>query len=159
MLQSALKTKGIPYSPFSIKRALEQTAHFLDGVEVFVQGHGLIQVDRAFEHLAAYHSQQERDVRFHVTVSNPGGQTLKGIYMRDVSLTKCKEFNVTVDPRYLNEEERDAASKIQFNIRLSLACNASWVQVPKHLDLMLMARGFSVKVDPTGLAVGVHYAR
>lgn len=154
-----MKARGIPSSPFSIKRALEQTAHFLDGVEVFAQGHGLIQVERAFDHLVTYHNQQERDVRFHVTVSNPGGQTLKGIYMRDVPLTKSKEYNVTVDPRFLNDEERDAASKIQFNIQLSLACSAPWVQIPKFLDLMYMSRGFSIKVDPTGLAYGVHFTR
>ncbi len=159
MLLSGLKARGIPSSPFSVRRALQQTAQVLDGVDVFTQGHGLIQVDRAFDHLVAYHEQQERDVYFHVTVSNPGGQTLKGIYMRDVPTTiKSKEFNVAVDPRFMNDEERDANSKIKFNLQLSLACNASWVQVPKHFDLMYMARGFAVKVDPTGLAPGVHFA-
>ena len=45
LLISGLKARNIPFSPFSIKRALEQTAMFLDGVEVFAQGHGLIQVN------------------------------------------------------------------------------------------------------------------
>lgn len=158
VLISGLKARGIPSSPFSIKRALEQTAVWIDGVEVFAQGHGLIQVDRAFDHLASYHNQSERDVRFHVTVSN-SGPTMKGIYMRDMPVSKPKEFAVTVEPFFLNHEERDAESKIKFNLHLALACNASWVQIPKHFDLMYMARGFSVKVDPTGLAAGVHYAR
>nr|CAH0110775.1 unnamed protein product [Daphnia galeata] len=156
LLISGLKAREIPSSPFSIKRALEQTAVFLDGVEVFAQGHGLIQVDRAFDHLVAYHNQQERDVRFHVTVAN-SGPIMKGIYMRDMPTSKSKEFAISVEPFFLNFEERDAESKIQFNIHLSLACNASWVQIPKHFDLMYMARGFSVKVDPTGLSSGVHY--
>jgi tripeptidyl-peptidase-2 len=158
LLISGLKAREIPSSPFSIKRALEQTAVFLDGVEVFAQGHGLIQVDRAFDHLVAYHNQQERDVRFHVTVAN-SGPSMKGIYMRDMPTSKSKEFAITVEPFFLNCEERDAESKINFNVHLSLACNASWVQIPKHFDLMYMARGFSVKVDPTGLASGVHYTR
>ena len=158
MLKSGLKAKGIPSSPFSIKRALEQTAIWLDGVEVFAQGHGLIQVDRAFDHLVAYHNQQERDVRFHVTVAN-SGPSMKGIYMRDTLTSKPKEFSITVEPFFLNHEEREAESKIQFNVHLALACNASWVQIPKHFDLMYMARGFSIKVDPTGLACGVHYTR
>ena len=158
MLISGLKAREIPSSPFSIKRALEQTAVFLDGVEVFAQGHGLIQVDRAFDHLVAYHNQQERDVRFHVTVAN-SGPSMKGIYMRDMPTSKSKEFAINVEPFFLNYEERDAESKIGFNIHFSLACNAPWVQIPKHFDLMYMVRGFSVKVDPTGLAPGVHYAR
>lgn len=156
LLLSGLKAKGIPYSPFSVKRALEQTAVLLDEVEVFAQGHGLIQVDRAFDHLVAYHNQVERDVRFHITVSN-SGPTMKGIYMRDISTSKPKEFAITVEPFFLNYEAREAESKIKFNLELALACNASWVNIPKHFDLMYMARGFSVKVDPTGLATGVHY--
>lgn len=156
MLLSGCKARGIPTSPFSVKRALEQTAVFLD-VEVFAQGHGLIQVDRAFDHLVAYHTQPERDVRFHVTVAN-SGPTMKGIYIRDDSTSKPKEFAITVEPFFLNFEERDADDKIQFNLHMSLACNASWVQIPKHFDLMYMSRGFSVKVDPTGLAPGVHFS-
>ena len=156
LLLSGLKAKGIPYSPFSVKRALEQTAVLLDEVEVFAQGHGLIQDDRAFDHLVAYHNQVERDVRFHITVSN-SGPTMKGIYMRDISTSKPKEFAITVEPFFLNYEAREAESKIKFNLELALACNASWVNIPKHFDLMYMARGFSVKVDPTGLATGVHY--
>ena len=130
---------------------------FLDGVEVFAQGHGLVQVDRAFDHLVAYHGHQERDVRFHVTVSNTGGSTMKGIYMRDTSMSKSREFNVNVEPFFLNNDERDAVSKIVFNLQLALTCSASWVQIPKHLDLMFMARGFSIKVDPSALPPGVHY--
>ncbi|XP_057365075.1 tripeptidyl-peptidase 2-like [Daphnia carinata] len=156
LLISGLKARRVPFSPFSIKRALEQTAVCLEGVEVFAQGHGLIQVDRAFDHLVAYHNQQERDVRFHVTIGN-SGPAMKGIYMRDMLTSKPKEFSISVEPFYLNCDERDADSKIKFNIQLSLACSASWVQIPKHFDLMYMVRGFSVKVDPTGLAPGVHY--
>lgn len=78
--------------------------------------------------------------------------------MRDTQTSKSKEFNINVEPFFLNNEERDAASKINFNLKLALACNSSWVQIPKHLDLMFMLRGFSVKVDPTGLAPGVHHS-
>ena len=45
LLVSGLKARNVPFSPFSVKRALEHTAKFLDGVEVFAQGHGLIQVN------------------------------------------------------------------------------------------------------------------
>ena len=44
LLLSGMKSRNLPFSPFSVKRALEQTALFLDGVEVFAQGHGLVQV-------------------------------------------------------------------------------------------------------------------
>lgn len=136
---------------------MEETAHFMEHVQVFAQGHGLLQVDRAFEHLVAHHTAQERDVRFQVTVAN--GLINKGIYLRDADTSRSKEFNVTVEPLFLDNDSCQLASrKIDFNLHLALTCSAAWVHAPRHLDLMFMARGFSVKVDPTGLACGVHYA-
>lgn len=44
VLLSGLEQKQIPYSPYSVKRALENTALCLDTVDSFVQGHGLLQV-------------------------------------------------------------------------------------------------------------------
>ena len=36
-------------------------------------------------------------------------------------------------------------------------CDAGWVQVPAHLDLMNMSRQFVVKVDAQGLESGAYY--
>lgn len=44
VLLSGLKKKCLQYSPYSVKRALENTALYLDKVEPFAQGHGLLQV-------------------------------------------------------------------------------------------------------------------
>jgi hypothetical protein len=44
ILLSGLKKKCLQYSPYSVKRALENTALHLDKVEPFAQGHGLLQV-------------------------------------------------------------------------------------------------------------------
>jgi hypothetical protein len=44
VLLSGLKKKCLQYSPYSVKRALENTALYLDAVEPFAQGHGLLQV-------------------------------------------------------------------------------------------------------------------
>jgi len=43
---SALKANHIQYSPFSIRRALQNTALTLSNAEVFAQGSGLLQVHR-----------------------------------------------------------------------------------------------------------------
>lgn len=43
LIVSAVKLKSIPYSPYSVRRAIQNTAMGLD-VDVFAQGHGLIQV-------------------------------------------------------------------------------------------------------------------
>jgi hypothetical protein len=44
VLLSGLEQKHIPYSPYSVKRALENTTLCLDTVDSFAQGHGLLQV-------------------------------------------------------------------------------------------------------------------
>ena len=48
LLLSALKSQGIPYTPASIKRTLENTATPLGAHDTFSVGHGVIQVS---EHL------------------------------------------------------------------------------------------------------------
>lgn len=40
--------RKLPYSPYSIKRALENTAQFFDTLDVFAQGRGLLQVNTFF---------------------------------------------------------------------------------------------------------------
>ena len=44
LVLSALKAEGVSYTPFSVRRALENTALNIDTVEKFALGHGLIQV-------------------------------------------------------------------------------------------------------------------
>jgi len=48
--------------------------------------------------------------------------------------------------------------KIAFSCRLALTCSAAWVDCPAYLELMNMQRQFTVKVNPTGLSTGVHFA-
>jgi len=48
--------------------------------------------------------------------------------------------------------------KIAFSCRMALTCNAAWVDCPAYLELMNMQRQFTVKLNPTGLGVGVHFA-
>ena len=51
LLLSGLKQRNISYSPFFIKRSITMTAKKLTHVCHHAQGHGLLQVERAFEHM------------------------------------------------------------------------------------------------------------
>jgi hypothetical protein len=53
----------------------------------------------------------------------------------------------------------DASHKIGFGIKLALVCSEPWVECPSHLNLMNIARIFTVRIDPTGLPTGVHASR
>lgn len=47
-------------------------------------------------------------------------------------------------------------NKIDFQMRLCFTCDASWVSVPKYLELMYMVRNITVSINPSGLHCGVH---
>ena len=44
LILSALKANGVAYTPFSVRRAIENTALKVDSIEPFALGHGLLQV-------------------------------------------------------------------------------------------------------------------
>ncbi|XP_064215541.1 tripeptidyl-peptidase 2 isoform X1 [Tribolium castaneum] len=153
VLISGLNQQNLPYSPYSIKRAIENTACFLTGVEVFAQGSGLLQVDKCFEALVKHHEAPERNVRFHVSC---GSSNSKGIYIRSKPTKSACSFNISVEPNFLDSDNVEPDVKIKFNMKLALVCNASYVSCPTHLDVSNASRVFAIKVDPTELAVGVH---
>ncbi|XP_015124939.1 tripeptidyl-peptidase 2 isoform X1 [Diachasma alloeum] len=153
LLICGLRDKACPFSPFSIKRALENSALYIESLDSFAQGSGLLQVERAFENLVANCQAIERDVRFSI---NCGSNNSKGIHLRTGVIDRPKDCAVTVEPIFLDTENVDASRKINFNLRLSLVCDASWVQFPSHFELMHMSRAFTVRIDAVKLNDGVH---
>ncbi|XP_046818750.1 tripeptidyl-peptidase 2 isoform X1 [Vespa crabro] len=153
VLISGLIAKGCPYSPYSIKRALENTALYISTLDPFAQGSGLLQVERAFDNLVAYCDAPERDVRFSISCT---AHNSKGIHMRIGVIDRPKDYPVTVEPVFLDSENTDPSRKIDFNLKLTLVCEASWARFPTHLDLMHMPRAFSISIDGSNLPEGVH---
>lgn len=153
VLISGVLQRNIEYSPFYIKRAIENTALLLPGVEVFAQGNGLLQVDKCFEFLLNYHNVQERNVRFHISC---GSTQSKGIYIRTKSTHTSYSYNISVEPYFLDSDNVEANIKIEFNMKLTLVCNASYVSGPSYLEISNGSKTFAIKVDPTYLAPGVH---
>lgn len=64
LLISGLMKNEIPYSPYSIKRALWNSATKLQHVDRFAQGNGLLNVEAAYNNLVKYHNRSERDIRY-----------------------------------------------------------------------------------------------
>lgn len=156
LLISGLKQKNLNYTPFSIKRALINTATKLTYVDPFAQGSGLLNVEKAFEYLVQYSNVVENNLRFGICVD---GQNAKGIHIRDKLLKKSQEFNVKIEPVFFDEKEVPPRDKINFNLRLTLVPTESWVQCGAYLDLCYQSRAIVVSIDPTGLIPGVHSAR
>uniref|UniRef100_A0A8D8XL88 Tripeptidyl-peptidase 2 n=1 Tax=Cacopsylla melanoneura TaxID=428564 RepID=A0A8D8XL88_9HEMI len=153
LLLSCLQQKGLSYSPYSVKRALEVTAQYIPSVEPFAQGFGLMQVEQAMEWLVKYHDEIETKVRFHVTTGNSKN---KGIHMRVGDQQVPREVSVSVEPVFADSSNIDPEVKLNFSMSLSLTCSVPWVQIPNHLELMNMSRQFNVKIDPSNLTPGIH---
>ncbi|CAG9759947.1 unnamed protein product [Ceutorhynchus assimilis] len=148
LLLSGLSQQGLGSSPYLVRKALENTASCIGGVDVASQGAGLIQIDKAFDYLVTFNDIPERNVRFQLQC---GSSNAKGIYLRTKLNTLKHTFKVSVEPRFLNEDEVPAEKKINFNMRLVLTCSKDYIQFPKHLDLSNVARMFAVNVDLTSI--------
>jgi len=153
LVLSGLIERSIKYTPYSVRRALENTAAKQTNIEPFAQGKGLIQVSDCYEYLVAHNDAVDNRVFYNITCPN----NQKGIYLRShQSCLKPLSCLVGVEPTFYHKTE--PSEKINYRCHIALCSTQPWVTCPAHLELMNMSRSFSVKVDPTGLPPGVHYA-
>lgn len=76
------QAQGIKYTPYTIKRAIENSARKVPSIESFALGNGLLQVNDAYHHLLKY-SQSYADPALHFEIDLPlhhGGS--RGVYLR-----------------------------------------------------------------------------
>eukprot|EP00903_Cladosiphon_okamuranus_P011552 g10875.t1 len=154
LLLSGMKQKfpGKKLSVHRVRRALENTAKRLPGLETLVQGQGLVQVSAAFEYLSQHAEDENEDVQYKVTVSNG----LRGVYLRQPSdVSKKTQWAVTVKPVLHEDDHND--KRTEFEMRLRLSCDGDWVECSADLALLHSGRAFVIAVDPTRLAPGLHY--
>ncbi|XP_068147134.1 LOW QUALITY PROTEIN: tripeptidyl-peptidase 2 [Drosophila tropicalis] len=155
LLISGLKQQKIEYSPYSIKRAISNTAVKLGYVDPFAQGHGLLHVEKAFEHLVEHRNSKDNLLRFSVRVGN---NQAKGIHLRQGLQRNCVDYNVNIEPVFFNDKEADPKDKFNFNVRLNLISSEPWAQCGAFLDLSYGTRSIVVRIDPVSLPPGVHSA-
>ncbi len=155
LIVSGLKTEEIPYSPHSVRRAVENSARPLRNSDQFAHGRGLIQVDAAFElHKSGAKPGQEQ-VRFEVDL--PQMNNHRGVYLREPQETaRVLETQVRVRPLW--HDDADNRAKVAFQKRIKIDATADWVEAPGHLLLVHGGRSFEIRVDPTELDPGVHFA-
>ena len=154
LLLSGLKQREIDYSPFFVKRSVTASAKKLNHVCHYAQGHGLLQVEKAFEHMLQFKDAVDKKVRYVVACNGHS----KGIHLRDFYEDKTYVVPIKVEPVFLDDKNVSNDDKVNFNQRIAMGCSSPWVKHPKHVDLMYSARHFFVQVDPTGLEPGVHSA-
>jgi len=163
LLLSACKAEQIPISPPRIRRALENSAKTMPNLSCLQQGWGMVQVDKAYEHLKKFKDFASEDIHFEVYLDEKVGNP-RGIYLRqaDESATK-QSFSVRVNPKFRRMDTMDdetQKSRTAFEMKFSLESTAPlWVEAPNYFMLMNNGRSFKISVDASKLPHGVHTAR
>ena len=154
LLLSGLKAEELAFSPASVLRALQNTAERLD-VDPFAQGPGLIQIDRAYDHLQQWGSAPGAELSYTVRILSRNGA--RGLYLREQSETDGpSNFTVNVKPAFA--ESAPPAARREFEIPVVLESTADWVTAGSQLLLTSGGANFEVRVDPDVLEPGAHLA-
>ncbi|KAF3340242.1 tripeptidyl-peptidase 2 [Carex littledalei] len=160
LLVSAMKAEGIEVSPYSVRKAVENSAFSISNVpeEALTSGQGLLQIDSAYKYI-----QQARDlppISYQVEINQVGKTTptLRGIYLRECSAClQSSEWTVQVQPKF-HEGASNLDQLVPFEECIQLqSSDKSVVQVPEFLLLINNGRTFNIVVDPTKVSDGLHY--
>ncbi|WVZ74307.1 hypothetical protein U9M48_022508 [Paspalum notatum var. saurae] len=160
LIVSGMKAEGIPLSPYSVRKAIENTAASISNSpeEKLTTGNGLLQVDRAFEYV-----QQAKKfplVSYRISINQVGKSIpkLRGIYLRGgIACHQTSEWTVQLDPKF-----HDGASNLEqlvpFEERLQLhSTDTSVVKIPEYILVTNNGRSFNIVVNPANISSGLHY--
>jgi len=164
LVLSALRTLGIKWTPHAVRRAVENTAKLVDGIECFALGYGLLQVSDCFNFLESNAKNAESAFAYSISVRGhaglvatcSGGPT-KGVYLRQAAeVIGVQDVSVSVKPSF----HEDADKKIiqAFEQKIVIKATKFWVNAPKCVLMHSGGRSFSVQIDPTNLLPGPYYA-
>ena len=155
LLSAALQNK-IPIKPVTIRRAVENSAKLIENVHILGQGHGLIQVESAWELLKNHNAidgSDFSDIGYKIDLNSE--RFTRGIYLKQYYETlTANTFKCTVSPIF--HEDTAPNVKVSFEVRVRLTCSASWVEIPEHVLMVEAGKTFSIYVDPTKLPLGIN---
>lgn len=150
LILSGLKAEGVPYTPASVRRALQYTAADVPGAEDQAEGAGLVQVDLAYDHLVAHAGDPSEGLMFEVSIEGD-----RGVYLREPEeVAREHELLVDVTPRF--PEDATSEEKLALHLDCTLSCDADWVKCGDAVVVMSSGAFFRIHVDPTALESGIH---
>ncbi|XP_047168815.1 tripeptidyl-peptidase 2-like isoform X2 [Vigna umbellata] len=149
---SAMKAEGIPVSPYSVRKALENTSLPIGGSpeDKLSTGQGLMQVDKCYEYIKQ--SQNIPNVRYQIMVKNSGKTNAwsRGIYLREAN--DCRqpmEWTVQVDPKF-HEDAKKLEELAMFEEFIELrSSDQTVVKAPEYLLLTHNGRTFKIPITVT----------
>ncbi|CAI0546836.1 unnamed protein product [Linum tenue] len=160
LLISAMKAEGVCVSPYTVRKALENTAEPVGQslADKLTTGQGLMQVDKAYEYICL--SPGIPSVWYDVKVNQSGKSTpvSRGVYLREAAACQqSTEWAVLVEPKF-HEGVSNLEELAPFEECIQLhSTDKAVVKPPEYLLLTNNGRSFNIVVDPSKLSSGLHY--
>jgi tripeptidyl-peptidase-2 len=157
LLISGLKSEGLTWTPWSLRRALENTARPVPGMDVCGQGCGLVQVGPAFELARRLGDTKTAQPRFKTMFFDASSEK-RGIYLREPEETK-RPVHGRVIVQAVFPKRVDNREKLAYEGRFRIESTTPWVRTGQSVFVVNGNNsGFDVVVDPTQPESGVHWA-
>ncbi|KAK9178803.1 hypothetical protein WN943_027997 [Citrus x changshan-huyou] len=160
LLISAMKANAIPVSPYTVRKAVENTSVPIGALaeDKLSTGHGLLQVDKAYEYVQQYGNVPCVSYQIKINQSGKLTPTYRGIYLRDAGASQqSTEWTVQVEPKF-HEDASNLEELVPFEECIELhSTDKAVLRAPEYLLLTHNGRSFNVVVDPTNLEDGLHY--
>ncbi|KAJ1666207.1 hypothetical protein EV178_002447 [Coemansia sp. RSA 1646] len=149
-------------SPYRVKNAIFATARAF-GDEL---GAGLMQTDAAWQFLKKHSQREFEDVEYSISIPELNGA--RGIYLRNPEdSAQARHLKITVAPVFPEDADaklerdpggqhgqEDSQRRFDFEQRVLLVSDASWVRVPEALYVGSEGQIFNTQVDATQLEPG-----
>ena len=156
-----------PLSAIRVKRVLENSASLVAGVDVLGQGHGLLQVQRAWDLIRQQSGHQHEVVSpldVAITVHVDSQRFTRGVYLRQpIEASTANTFKVSLDPVF--HDDVTSMQRTSYEVRLRMVSSAPWVTCAEHTIFAEGGKTIGVHVDPRQLpqaaqeqGAGVHVA-
>lgn len=155
LLLSAAMANKIRIAPVNMKRIVENSAMLLNGVDRLGQGHGLIQVQSAWDLIVKGKDAKWKDIGFSVKVESQ--RFSRGIYLRQpLESNTADTYRVTVTTDF--HDDVSPMTQTEFESRTLLSSTVPWVKCAERVLLVQGSKTIAIFIDPRGLPPGVHVA-
>ncbi len=147
LLVSAAKQNNLKTTPSRIRYALMNTASLLPAETEFSQGAGLINAEKAWEHLKTFQSIEALDLFYDANISDNTYASGPGLYLRapEDSFEGKKSIRVSLQPQFTEA----FTNRDQYDLNLYLQCktDSNWLQIPEFLHLSNSGKTIRPELD------------
>lgn len=157
LLQCAAAAEGLLANPARVHRAMRLGAKPLIQHAWVEQGFGVIAMLPSLAQLRSLNEIGASEIDYQVSVNNPFGNGA-GIYLRDLAdPSKVHDSTVSISPVFADDATNRERSDFLHTFRIE--AESGWVTAPEAFYTSSNGARFTVRIDASQLAPGLHSTR